>query len=83
MVLQGVFLSGQTIQEVEEFTRRYLATPDLKFSLLIPPNTRLNPAVTLLDSDCVPSSLVRLIPENFEVGKDPDTGIFMQYFIKT
>ena len=74
MVLQGIFLSGQTIQEVEEFTRRYLVTPDLKFFLLIPPNTRLNPTATLLDSECVPSSLVRLIPENFEVGKDPNTG---------
>ena len=50
-------------------------SPDVKFFLLIPPNTRLDPSSTLLDSDCVPSSLVRFIPENFQRGTDPDTGL--------
>eukprot|EP00095_Tigriopus_kingsejongensis_P002727 maker-scaffold226_size249562-snap-gene-0.14 protein:Tk02727 transcript:maker-scaffold226_size249562-snap-gene-0.14-mRNA-1 annotation:"tether containing ubx domain for glut4" len=64
LILQGTFLSGQTVAELQAMVAPYLTNPELQFHLFIaPPKTILNPAATLLDAGLVPSALVHFSSE--------------------
>ena len=55
--LQATFLSGQTVGEVMNFLRQFLASPRMEFELFVaPPRTVLEPENSLLDAGCVPSA---------------------------
>ncbi|TRY68416.1 hypothetical protein TCAL_02506 [Tigriopus californicus] len=59
LVLQGVFLSGQTIADVKAFIQQFLIHSDDAFDLFVtPPKTILSPDMNLLDAGCVPSALL-------------------------
>ena len=57
VVVQATFLSGQTVGEVMDFMRQFLASSSMEFELFVaPPRTVLAPENTLLDAGCVPSA---------------------------
>ncbi|XP_043209292.1 tether containing UBX domain for GLUT4-like [Amphibalanus amphitrite] len=59
LVLQGVFLSTDTVQVVMDFTAQFLEDPAAKFTLFVtPPKTPLAPSARLFEVDCVPAALV-------------------------
>lgn len=59
LVLQVVFLSGQTIAEVKAFIQQFLGDPNDSFDLFVtPPKTILSSDMNLLDAGCVPSALL-------------------------
>lgn len=57
VALQATFLSGQTVGDVMNFLRQFLASPRMDFELFVaPPRTVLVPENSLLDAGCVPSA---------------------------
>ncbi|XP_043209728.1 tether containing UBX domain for GLUT4-like [Amphibalanus amphitrite] len=61
LVLQGVFLSTDTVQAVVDFTAQFLEDPAAKFTLFVtPPKTSLAPSARLFEVDCVPAALVHV-----------------------
>ena len=68
VALQATFLSGQTIGDVMNFLRQFLACPKMDFELFVaPPRTVLVPENSLLDAGCVPSANLYFSLKNKEV----------------
>ena len=68
VALQATFLSGQTIGDVMNFLRQFLASPKMDFELFVaPPRTVLVPENSLLDAGCVPSANLYFSLKNKEV----------------
>lgn len=58
-VLQGVFKPSETVRDVEEFVREYVADKSLQFYLFTtPPKTILENSMNLLEAECVPGALL-------------------------
>ena len=79
VALQATFLSGQTVGDVINFLRQFLACPKMDFELFVaPPRTVLVPENSLLDAGCVPSANLYFSLKNKEVR---NTYIFINKFI--
>lgn len=59
LVLQGIFLPSDTVQQVIDFVRGFLVDPTMKFHLYItPPKTVLDKDSRLVENHCVPMALL-------------------------
>ncbi|XP_037026688.1 tether containing UBX domain for GLUT4 [Bradysia coprophila] len=59
LVLQGIFLPSDTVQQVVDFVRGFLVDPTMKFHLYItPPKTVLDNESRLVENHCVPMALL-------------------------
>ncbi|GBL76252.1 Tether containing UBX domain for GLUT4 [Araneus ventricosus] len=59
LVLQAVFQTTETVQDVQDFVRNYLEDRHLNFYLYItPPKEKLNPSKSLIETMLIPAAVI-------------------------